>query len=105
MSVKVIPVLLHFVNKCLAIVETAVRVDRNGITPITFGDLPEVVAGMIEPWTRVFGMTVDACFSDDKAMALQALRLDQVCSHLNTKQTNELGMRLLDARKNFVKCF
>ena len=87
------------------VVETAVRVDRNGITPISYGDLPEVVAGMIEPWTRVFGMTADACFAGDKAMALRALRLDPLCSHLNTQQTNELGMRLLDAHKRFVKCF
>lgn len=88
-----------------SIVETAVRIDHNGITPITFGALPEVVAGMVEPWTRVFSMTVDACFAKDKAMALQALRLDPLCSHLNTQQTNELGMRLLAAHKRFVKCF
>ena len=88
-----------------AIVETDVRVDRNGFAPITMGDLPEPAASFCLPYTEVFTMTVDACFNRDKKLALQALRLDPVCSHLNTEQVNEMGERLLRAHKRFIKVF
>ena len=86
------------------VVETAVRVDRNGFTPIMFRDLPDVVEGMTTPWARVFTMVVDACFARDRKMAFQALRLDPVCSHLNTDEVNEMGERLLKAHRKFIKC-
>ncbi|MBN1553411.1 MAG: hypothetical protein JXA11_01600 [Phycisphaerae bacterium] len=88
-----------------AVLETAVRVDRNGITPVTFGPLPPAVRAMCEPWTRVFTMVVDACFQKDKNLAFQALRLDPVCSHLNGKQVTQLGQRLLQVHKPFIKVF
>jgi alpha-galactosidase len=88
-----------------AVLETAVRVDRNGFTPITFGALPPAVQAMCEPWTRVYTMVVDACFRKDKNLAIQALRLDPVCSHLNGKQVNELADRLLRAHKQFIRVF
>ena len=65
------------------VVETAVRVDRNGFSPLAFGNLPPVVRGFIEPYAELFPMVVDACFRRDKRLALQALRLDPVCAHLN----------------------
>lgn len=88
-----------------AVVETAMRVDRNGFTPLTYGDLPESVLGFVEPYVRVFEMVVDAYFAKDKQMALQALRYDPVCSHLNTDEVNEMGERLLRAHKKFITAF
>ena len=88
-----------------AVVETAVRVDRNGFDPVAFGELPEIVAGFVEPYCRVFGMTVDACFAGDRRMAVQALRLDPVCSHLNGEQVEEMADRLLKAHKKFITAF
>lgn len=88
-----------------AVLETPVRVDRNGFAPICFGDLPEPVAAMIRPWVTVFTMTIDACMQQNKEMALQALRLDPTCSHLNTEQVVEMGHRLLKAHKRFINCF
>ena len=88
-----------------AVVETDVRVDRNGFWPIVVGALPEPAASFCEPYARLFGMTVDACLNKDKKMALQALRLDPVCSHLHTEQVNEMGERLLRAHKRFIKVF
>ena len=84
------------------VVETAVRVDANGFSPITFGALPETVAAFIAPWSASFTMAVDACFERDRAKALRALRLDPVCSHLNTDRVNEMGRRLLKAHQKFV---
>jgi alpha-galactosidase len=87
------------------VVETAVRVDGKGFTPLTFGPLPRVVQGFIEPWAQVYTMTVDACFAKDKALALQALRLDPVCSHLNSRQVLLMGERLLAAHAAYVTAF
>ena len=86
------------------VVETAVRVDRTGFTPILFGTLPEVVAGMIEPCARVFLMGVRACFNRDRKLAMQALRLDPVCSHLNADEVTAMGERLLGAHRRFIRC-
>jgi alpha-galactosidase len=83
------------------VVETAVRVDRNGFSPLTFGDLPPIVKGFIEPYAALFPMVVDACFRRDKRLALQALRLDPVCAHLNGEQVVDLGERLLAAHGQF----
>lgn len=88
-----------------SIVETAVRIDRNGISPITFGSLPPIIEGMVEPWSRVFDMTVNACFAKDKSMALQALRIDPVCAHLNGTEVEELGNKLLSKHKHFINIF
>lgn len=88
-----------------SIVETAVRIDSNGITPIIFGALPPVVAGMVEPWSRVFYMTVNACFAGDRKLALQALRIDPLCAHLNGTEVENLGNKLLSKHKRFIKIF
>lgn len=87
------------------VVETAVRVDGNGFTPLTFGPLPRIVQGFIEPWALVYTMTVDACFARDRTRALQALRLDPVCSHLNSAQVTEMGERLLAAHHAYITAF
>jgi len=84
------------------VVETAVRVDANGLTPIAFGALPEVISGFVDPWAASFDLAVDACFECDRVKALQALRLDPVCSHLSTDQVNEMGGRLLKAHRKFI---
>jgi alpha-galactosidase/6-phospho-beta-glucosidase family protein len=84
------------------VVETAVRVDRNGFSPIAFGPLPEPVRSFVEPYARVFDLAVEACFRGDRALALQALQLDPVCAHLNPHQARNLGERLLAAHASFV---
>jgi alpha-galactosidase/6-phospho-beta-glucosidase family protein len=87
------------------VVETAVRVDGYGFTPLTFGPLPRVVQGFVEPWAMVYTMTVDACFAKDKALALHALRLDPVCAHLNSTHVLAMGERLLAAHSAYITAF
>jgi alpha-galactosidase len=87
------------------VVETAVRVDGNGFTPLAFGPLPRAVHGFVEPWAQVYTMTVDACFARDRSLALQALRLDPVCSHLTSMQVMEMGERLLAAHAAHITAF
>jgi alpha-galactosidase len=84
------------------VVETAVRVDSCGFAPIAFGDLPEPIQGFVEPWTRVFDMTVEACLRNDVGLALQALRLDPTCAHLTGEQVEEMGLRLIRAHRKFI---
>lgn len=87
------------------VVETSVRVDGNGFSPISFGSLPPIVRGFIEPYALVYPMTVDACLKKDRNLALRALRLDPVCAHLNTQEVNDLGNRLIAAHKRFITAF
>jgi len=84
------------------VVETAVCVDGNGFSPIAFGPLPPAIQGLVEPCARVFNLTVDACFACDGKLALQALRLDPVCSHLNNREVEEMGRRLIRAHRRFI---
>lgn len=88
-----------------AVVETAVRVDANGFTPITFGNLPQSVVGFVTPYADLNVQVIDACFLGDKQMALQALRADPVCAHLNTDEVMDMGNRLLKAHKKHITSF
>jgi alpha-galactosidase len=87
------------------VVETAVRVDRNGFTPLTFGNLPPQVLGLVQPFGLVFPMTIDACFRGDLKLAVQALRLDPLCLHLTFAQVQTMAQRLLSAHRRFIRCF
>jgi len=87
------------------VVETAMRVDGNGFSPIAFGTLPETVLGFAEPYARVFDLGVEACFTGDRRLALQALRMDPLCSHLNTDDVNDMGACLLKAHAPFITMF
>jgi alpha-galactosidase/6-phospho-beta-glucosidase family protein len=79
-----------------------VRVDSNGFAPITFGDLPSPVLGLVEPAVQVFEATAAACQARDREAALRALRLDPVCAHLDGGEVRELGERLLRAHAEWT---
>lgn len=87
------------------VVETAVRVDRNGFSPIVFGALPASVAGFVEPCARSLHDAVDACFAKDKAAAVRALRIDPVCALLTGDQVSDLANNLLQAHRDFPMPF
>jgi alpha-galactosidase len=85
------------------VVETAVRVDSNGFSPICFGDLPPTVLGFVEPAVHAFETTVRACMERDRTLALHALRMDPVCAHLAGDEVKDLGSRLLGAHRKFIE--
>jgi len=85
------------------VVETAVRVDGNGFSPICFGDLPQPVLGMVEPHARVQATLVRACRERDRDLALAALRLDPLCAHLAGDRVREMGSRLLRAHRRYTE--
>ena len=84
------------------VVETAIRVDRNGFTPIAFGKLPGTVVGFVEPCARSYQVLVNACFEKDKDRAISALRMDPLCAGLSGDRVRELADRLLQAHKQFT---
>jgi alpha-galactosidase len=85
-----------------AVVETAVRVDGNGFSPICFGDLPQPVLGLVEPHAHVQATLVRACLERDRDLAFAALRLDPLCAHLGGDRVREMGARLLRAHRRFT---
>ena len=86
------------------VVETPVQIDAAGFTPLATGALPERVIGWVEPYARVFNVSVQAALENDRALALYALRLDPVCARLDDEQVTELGQRLLKVhRVRFAK--
>ncbi len=87
------------------VVETAVRVDGTGVTPLTFGELPELIAGFVQPHAQAFGMVVDACRHGNRSLAVQALRLDPLCAHLTGEQVRRLADELLGAHRSYIRCF
>jgi len=87
------------------IVETAVRIDQNGVSPICYGPLPETVAPFVRPYAEVYKLTVDACFEGNRHTALQALRLDPVCANISTPDVLTLGNHLIDAHRRWIDCF
>jgi alpha-galactosidase/6-phospho-beta-glucosidase family protein len=88
-----------------AIVETAMRVDQNGFTPICYGGLTQSVLPWVQSYTSVFKMTVDACLEGDRRKALQALRHDPVCGRLTTPKVLAMGNELLEAHRPWIDCF
>ncbi len=85
------------------VVETAVRVDKNGFSPIAFGELPQPVLGFTEPHVHTVETALEACFENSREKALQALRLDPLCSHLTGDKVREMGNRLIEAHKEFIQ--
>jgi len=88
-----------------AVLETPVLVTPTGFQAITMGDLPEPAATWLDRIVRVEDLTVEAALSGDLELALTALALDPVCSHLDFSQVEEMGMRLLRANKQYLPQF
>jgi alpha-galactosidase/6-phospho-beta-glucosidase family protein len=84
------------------VVETAVVVDQTGFQPLTFGPLPSQILPFLEPYARVFLMTMEACRKQDWELALQALRADPVCGNLSGKELRKMGRKLLRENKSYI---
>lgn len=86
------------------VVETPVRYDVNGLTPLGVGSLPPVVAGLVAPQAAAYQMVVEACIAGDRRLALQALRLEPTTSHLTTAQVDAMGEALICANEAYGPC-
>ncbi|MEN6479032.1 MAG: hypothetical protein ABFD20_05280 [Anaerolineales bacterium] len=88
-----------------AVVETPVLVTPSGFQAVTVGELPEPTATWLDRTVRVQEMTTDAAIDGDLDLALMALALDPLCAHLDWKQVEELGVRLLRANAAYLPQF
>lgn len=83
------------------VVETAVRTDANGFTPLTAAPLPAAAVGLLAGPAASYQMLIDACFDRDRKGALNALRLEPAVAHLSTAQVASLADELLIANEPF----
>lgn len=88
-----------------AVVETPVLVTSTGFQPITVGPLPEPARSWVERHIRAQDLTVEAALSGDLELALKALSLDPLVSHLTLAQVMEMGTRLLKANARHLPQF
>jgi len=85
-----------------AVVETACAIDKNGVSPVCFGELPEMIAEFCRTHSTVTGMILGGCIEKNKDMLLQGLRLDPACSRLTWPEVCQMGEKLLTAHKKFI---
>ena len=88
-----------------AVVETPVLVTSTGFQPITVGPLPEPARSWIEHHIRTQDLTVEAALTGDLELALKALSLDPLVSHLTLAEITEMGKRLLQANSQYLPQF
>jgi alpha-galactosidase len=88
-----------------AVVETMGLVDSRGFTPLSVGKLPESILPLVEVHCHVEQMTMRAALTGDKDLALQALRLDPLSSHLSVKEVNAMGGELMAATAEWLPQF
>ena len=84
------------------VVETDVRIDASGFTPLAFGALPPAVLAVVAPWAEVFNTMVHAAETRDAELALRALRLDPVCAKMDDREVRQLGLALLAAHERWT---
>lgn len=87
-------------------VEVACMVDRNGINPTAYGDLPRQMAGICRSNMSMFDLAAQAAIEKSKALAAQALMLDPLTAAVCTPaQIKEMTERLFVAERRFLKGF
>jgi len=88
-----------------SVVETPILVSSTGFQPITVGPLPEPARSWVERHISAQDLTVEAALTGDLDLAIKALTLDPLVSHLTLAQTTEMGMRLLRANAQYLPQF
>lgn len=88
-----------------AVVETLGMVDGRGFSPIAVGPLPEILRQISEIHCQIQKMTLEAALSGNRKLAMEALLLDPLCSHLSPTKIREMGTELMSATADFLPQF
>ena len=88
-----------------AIVETLGLVDQLGFRPVASGSLAPVIQQLVEPHCICQLMTLEAAITGDRELALQALMIDPLCSHLPPSDVRTMGMELMGACQEWLPQF
>jgi alpha-galactosidase len=86
-----------------AVVETMGVVGRNSVEPLAIGDLPTGVASIVRRLVDVQELTVEAGLTGDRALALQAMRLDPLVT--NWEAAEKMLDELLAANRDWLPQF
>jgi alpha-galactosidase len=85
-------------------VEVACMIDRNGINPVAFGNLPPQMAAICRSNMSMFDLAAQAAIEQSKELAALALMLDPLTSAMCTPaQITEMTERLFKAEKRFLR--
>ena len=82
-------------------VEVPIAVDGTGVYPLTIGELPEPLAGLLTSQAVVQKLSVEAAVHGSKEMALQALLVDPVVNSI-TAAESLLG-ELWEVNKPYIR--
>lgn len=88
-----------------AIVETMGLVDARGFTPLAIGKLPEKILPLVEIHCRIQLMTMRAALDGDRKLAIEALSIDPLCSHLSKGEVIRMGEELMAATSEWLPQF
>jgi len=87
-------------------VEVPIYVDRTGLHPTFVGHLPPQCAALNMTNVLVQGLTVEASFSGDPELVMQAVTLDPLtASVLTLKETRDMVAEMLEAEKRWLPQF
>lgn len=85
------------------VVEVACMVDRNGVNPCQFGELPEHLAALCRSNMAFFELAVSAVLSKDKEMAMHALMVDPLTSAVcSLEEIKDMFEELYEAERRFM---
>ncbi|WP_176012715.1 alpha-glucosidase/alpha-galactosidase [Victivallis sp. Marseille-Q1083] len=85
------------------VVEVPCFVNRNGINPTRFDDLPDHCAAVCASNLRMFDLAANACIERSKDLAMKALLLDPLTAAVCApSEIKEMTYRLFDAEKDFL---
>lgn len=87
-------------------VEVACMIDRNGINPTIYGELPPQMAGICRSNMSMFDLAAQAAIEKSKELAAYALMLDPLTSAACTpSQIKEMTEKIFVAEKKYLKGF
>ncbi len=87
-------------------VEVPIYVDRTGLQPTVVGDLPPQCAALNMTNVLVQGLTVEASFSGDQELIMQAVALDPLTAAVLTlKEIREMTAEMLKAEARWFPQF
>jgi len=88
-----------------AVVETMGRVDGLGFHPIAVGPLPPAIAVLVKPHCLCQLTTLQAGLAGERTLAIEALMLDPLCSHLTPSEVRKMGDELMAATREWLPQF
>ncbi len=84
-------------------VEVACMIDRNGINPTRYGDLPPQMAALCRSNMNVFDLGAQAAIERSKELAIQALLLDPLSAAIcSPAEIKKMTLELFDAEADFL---